>query len=323
MVRLGFGRVALVVLWPGLVISMSAFGGLENLEALHEARDLSGISQYLAEAEADELESAAGYRWRAWLADAEGEPDRARGLIDEGLKQWPDDVELILLSVNHALADLSGKDGFSALRGARAAKKEMERAIAIDPGHIGARLALIRYQLNAPGIAGGGAGKAEEHIEALKSIDSGTHHALQAVLAVNDERLDEAAAHFEKAQAGGAPAGLLVGYAVALQQQEAWERSWQVLKALVESDSENANTWYQLGRHAAESGHHLAEGLAALQHSTTLPRWPEDPPIEAALWRMGLIHQHAGRVDEARQAWEQALEIEPEFEPARQSLGAL
>lgn len=321
--KTGSRCASLVVLWLALAVCQPVLAGLDDLEALKEARDLEGIAQRLAEAEESELASAAGYRWRAWLAGAEDDSDRARKLAEEGLERWPDDVGLILLNVDYKLAGLSEKGGFSALRAARAAKREMERAIDIDPRHSGARLSLIRYQLNAPGIAGGGAGKAEAHIEALKSFDAGTHHVLKALLAVRDERLEEAAGHFEKAQAENAAAGLQIDYAVTLQRQEAWDRSWQVLQSLVERHPDHGNAWYQLGRHAAESGRNLAEGLAALQHFMTLPRWPEDPPAEAAMWRMGMIHQHAGRLGEARQAWERALEIEPAFEPARKSLDSL
>jgi protein O-mannosyl-transferase len=59
----------------------------------------------------------------------------------------------------------------------------------------------------------------------------------------------------------------------------------------------------------------------ALKHASEALRL--QPEYVEALNLMGVLHARAGRVDEARAAWNRALQIDPGFEPARRNLGRL
>jgi tetratricopeptide (TPR) repeat protein len=49
-------------------------------------------------------------------------------------------------------------------------RKGFEKAIALDPGHVGARIGLAQYLLGAPGIAGGSVEKAKAQGDALLAL---------------------------------------------------------------------------------------------------------------------------------------------------------
>ena len=60
----------------------------------------------------------------------------------------------------------------SAMSWARKTHKEFEIAVQLNPANFEAQRDLIRYEMNAPGIVGGGDDKALKHIEELEKIDA-------------------------------------------------------------------------------------------------------------------------------------------------------
>ena len=93
-----------------------------------------------------------------------------------------------------------GREGMflSAMSWARKTHKEFEIAVQLNPSNFEAQRDLIRFEMNAPGIVGGGDDKALKHIEELEKID-----ALQGQLARGEffdtkKRLGEADAVFAK-----------------------------------------------------------------------------------------------------------------------------
>lgn len=80
-------------------------------------------------------------------------------------------------------------------------RKAYERAIEIEPNHVGARFALGQFFAGAPGIAGGSNKKARQQGEALIAIEGGKMlgHSLLAQLAAEDGKWDEANRQFTSA----------------------------------------------------------------------------------------------------------------------------
>ena len=60
----------------------------------------------------------------------------------------------------------------SAMTWARKTHQEFEIAVELDPANFEAQRDLIRYEMNAPGMVGGGDDKALKHIDELEKIDS-------------------------------------------------------------------------------------------------------------------------------------------------------
>jgi len=316
-------RSAFAALLLAPTFNLSADSLDEELTVLRDARDLPAIEQRLAEASEEELNSTAGLRWQAWLARGRQQTDTALALLERGLELEPDNVDLILMRSGTVLSGLSASGGLSALRDARAMSRELERAIELAPDHVGARSALIQYLINAPRVAGGGARKADVHMAALKKNSPTTYLGLKAQSAMADGDLNAAIEFLEETMELGRNDDWQFVYGLALQRVERWEDANALFNAMVADNPRNGAAWYQLGRTAALSATDVETGLTALERFLELPPWPGDPSHAAAWWRIGQLHEIQGDVDQAREAYGQALVDEPDFKEARVALEAL
>ncbi len=316
------GRMAALFLLLAPALSIASGTLNEDLTALHEARDLPGIEQRLAEAGEDELDSVAGLRWQAWLA-RDRDAEAALAFLDRGLQLEPNNVELILMRTGITLSGLSASGGLSALRAARAASQELERAVELAPDHAGVRLSLAQYLNNAPRIAGGSSRQAQVHIEALKSINRASYLGMKAQSAMGNNDLDAALAYLEQAiELDGRDEWRFL-YGLAMQQVERWDQARAIFNAMVDTNPRHGAAWYQLGRTAVLSEAEVASGMAAFEHFLELPLWPGDPPHAAAWWRVGQLHELGNEIEQARQAYDRALTEDPDFEEARAALKSL
>lgn len=75
---------------------------------------------------------------------------------------------------------------------ARNTKKSLEKAIALDPDHIDARLRLMGYHLSAPGIFGGKKEEAQNQADQIKMRDPIRGHLAQAQIYRRKDELDKA-----------------------------------------------------------------------------------------------------------------------------------
>lgn len=143
------------------------------------------------------------------------------------------------------------------------AKDMLERAVEIDPSYVDARIALVEFYRNAPGIAGGSKKKARENAEAMLSYPDGKMHGhrLLAQIAVQNDDWAEANRHFEAAaQAAGDEDGRLQlmlarGYAILNDKKDA-KSALPILKEVYDARGDNADvsTVYMYARALAETG---------------------------------------------------------------------
>jgi len=262
-------------------------------------------------------------RWQAWLARGREETDAALELLERALELEPDNVELILMRSGTVLSGLSASGGLSALRQARAMSRELERAVELAPDHVGARISLVQYLINAPRVAGGGSRKAQEHLEVLKRISPASYLGLKAQSAMADQDLDAAIGYLEQAvELDGSDDWRFV-YGIALQHTERWDEARAVYTAMVSDNPRNGAAWYQVGRTTVLSEDDIEAGMAAFERFLQLPQWPGDPTHAAAWWRIGQLHEIQGEVDQAREAYHRSLAEQPGFEEAKAALKAL
>lgn len=101
------------------------------------------------------------------------------------------------------------------------------------------------------------------------------------------------------------------------------EEAWKVaMEALPASDAPSL-VRLQLGKIAARSGLHRPEGLAALDRVIAEPLEGGSGGYATAHWRRGQVLQDLGRTDEARNAAQQALAVDPKHPGARKLLSDL
>jgi tetratricopeptide (TPR) repeat protein len=195
------------------------------------------------------------------------------------------------LELGGAYGAAAGKASLMSKMGwARKCRASLERAVELDPDNLDARNGLITFYRQAPGIVGGGIGKAYTQAEEIRKRDFFRGSLILGQLYASERRFDEAFAVARELQAASPDAYL---------------------------------AHYTVGRLAAESGQHLDEGEKCLQRCLELTPARDEPHHAAAHWRLGNIAEKRRNPDAARAAYEAALKLDPNFKPAAESLTKL
>lgn len=294
-----------------------------DMRALEQARDLAGMQARISEAEADELDSPEAWNWRAWLALAENGPDEAEALLEQGLKAFPDSAALELQQTALMVRGFNDVGNLGAMRLARRVRQGFERAVELGPDHVGARVALIMYYINAPRIAGGGEARAREHIDQLKQLSPAAYYDMQAIQASANGDREQALELVEQARAREDSAERRLNRGLILQALEDYPAARSSFRTIVEEYPTHGAAWYQLGRTSVLAEDWIDEGQEALQRFMALPTWPGDPSHAAAWWRLGQLHALAEDTDAALGAFERSLALDADFEPAANALADL
>jgi len=196
---------------------------------------------------------------------------------------------------HHRLGDAYGlsaqKAGmFSKMGLAGKCRAAYEKAVELDPKNIAARLSLLGFYQQAPGIVGGGLDKALAQAQEIKRLDPARGRMAIAGVYVLEKKYAEAFAEFDE--------------------------------ALKEQPGDYA-ALFQTGRLAAITGERLAGGLEA-PRQCLIQTPPENQPGHAAAhWRIGNILEKQNDRAGARAAYEAALKVDPKFPQAIESLKKL
>jgi tetratricopeptide (TPR) repeat protein len=209
--------------------------------------------------------------------------DKAEDYLEEAVDQAPDsaDYHYWLGVVYGTLA----RDAsiFSQVSLASGCKDEFESAVKLNPKHIQARIGLIQYLIQAPGIMGGSMEDAEKNIEKLKELSLYDYYAMKTTFALHEEKYDDAINYIQKAIT--ADSTRLEGYNTLgylyLQYSKDPQKAIAVFKQMVNVKPDNANSYDSLG-----------DG-----------------------------YFHAKIYDEALSSYKKALEINPTFFPSMFNLG--
>jgi tetratricopeptide (TPR) repeat protein len=199
-----------------------------------------------------------------------------------------------------------------------------EKAVALDAGNLDARFDLMQYYVMAPGFMGGGRDKADAQASALRERDAVMGKLADAVLADVDEQPTQAEQALREAlRLDPASARARVTLSARLQRQERWDESRSLWRERLTAAPDDALAQYQLGRLAAVSGEELDAGLLHLDAYLRTGVVSEYVMPAGAHWRRGQILEKLGRRDEALQAYEEALRLQPTLAPAQADLDRL
>ena len=88
---------------------------------------------------------------------------------------------------------------FSQMGLAKKCRISFEKAVALDPGSADARVDLIQYYANAPGIVGGGLEKARMEIKALDGLDAARGALMSGYVLAKEKKPVEAEAEYRRA----------------------------------------------------------------------------------------------------------------------------
>jgi tetratricopeptide (TPR) repeat protein len=242
---------------------------------------------------------------------------------------------------------------------ARKYKSEAERAASLDPKFVDARMGLIEFYLEAPGIAGGDKKKARELADDIARSDSSQGYMAQARLAQQEKDTSKQEAAYLKAIAANprnydAEVSLASLYAEKLKNYDAGEKHaraaiqldlgrvhayavlatifaaqkrWPELDTILSQAEKNVpddvNPYYQAGKKLLLDGVDLGRAERYFHKYMSQPAEGEEPDLAAAHWRLGLVLEKQGRKREAISEIQTAVSMKSDFPEAKKDLKRL
>jgi tetratricopeptide (TPR) repeat protein len=202
----------------------------------------------------------------------------------------------------------------SAIGGARKTHREFEISVELNPQNLGAQRDLIRFEMNAPGIAGGGDDKALKHIEALEKIDSLEGQLARGEFLATKKRFPEADAAFAKILESSSDR---VG--VYLEAGDYYYRDHPNADKLAEAmamaehlDADDRRLKFYKGILLVMQGKSQAEAELALKsYLGTVPENSDLPPHATAREWLGRLYDSLGRFSEAAEQYRLSLSLDP------------
>jgi tetratricopeptide (TPR) repeat protein len=238
-------------------------------------------------------------------------------------------------------------------------RSETEAAIALDPNYVDAREAMMEFYLQAPGIAGGDKKKAAVIADEIGRINPVRGFLVQARLAREQKDVAKEEASFSKAvqadprsyeaavslgnfyaqrakkydlaekhlhdamqiDPGRAGANAVLAQVYAVQQR------WNDLDGLLARAEKNVPddfaSYYQAGKTILLQGNDFARAERYFRKYLTQEPEGDTPDQAAAHWRLGLVLEKQGRKNDAISELQTAVNMKPEFEPAKKDLKRL
>lgn len=200
-------------------------------------------------------------------------------------------------------------------------KKAFEKSVELDVGNIEARLSLIDYYLQAPGIMGGSVEKAHQQAAEIARRDPMRGHRAAGRIAEYEKNFDAALAAYERA-AKEFPGKREPFFWIAgcYSRQKQYGKAFEAMERLLAQQPAEVLAFFQIGVFASVSGERLERGEQCLklylQHS---PK-PDEPSLASAHYRLGLLYEKKGNRDLARREYSAALELDSSRKDVREAL---
>ena len=260
---------------------------------------IENVRGLLRDHKVTEAESAANSLVAAHPADAEAHALLARVCLakndaDGAVKAGEKAVALAPANSDLQL-QLGDTYGFAAQKGsvfsmpgwAKKCRLAYEKAVELDPANLTARSSLLGFCQQAPGLMGGGLDKAYEQAAAIKKLDAARGRVAYATLYGAEKKYDLALTEFD---------------------------------AALKLSPDDYAALYQMDKLSVLSGQFLERGLASLRRCLELTPPDGAPGHAAAQWRIGNILEKKNDSAGARAAYDAALQLDPKFAQAADSL---
>lgn len=321
--------LAMALLLAGTAPALEAAAQSAVLDSTNALLDIGKDEEALAYARSAAEAAAADAASRCALSQAARENDEFDLAIEaaERCVELAPRVSGHQLILSHAyLEKASDKGGLGALGLARKGKSAVELAIKLDPNNVEARFTLVSYLLQAPRVAGGSKKEARRQAQEIAKRDPARGvWAAYLVLdqdAKDDELTDlyDAGRPLAGSEADSTTLALaaLVSITYRIESDVLRER---LVAQLYEAHPDDSRVAYARARLWALQGRDLESAESIFLGYLELERLPPNSPRrEGAYWRLGLVYEKQGRIDEAIASYQKALEFFPDFEPIKQDL---
>lgn len=197
-------------------------------------------------------------------------------------------------------------------------KSEWEKAIALNPSLIDARISLIQYYTQAPGFMGGSIEKAKETAKGIIPLNAAQGHLQLGNIYVKEKKIPEAEKEFlEMVKADPA---FISGLANFYLNQKQYDKAFMICEDAIKKNPESMVYVYQLGRASAISGQRLERGEECLRKYLVYTPKPNEPSHGGATMRLAQIAEKKGNKTEAKRLFQEALKLDPNLKEAQEGL---
>ena len=201
----------------------------------------------------------------------------------------------------------------TAMGWARKTHKEFEVAVRLDPSNFQAQRDLIRFEMYAPSIVGGGDDRALKHIEDLEKIDALHGQLARGEFLATKKRFAEADAVFAKILGSNTDRiGVYFEAADYYRDRQNAEKMSDAIAAAERIDGEDRRLKFYHGVLLVMKKKNPADAESLLRsYLATVPDNSDLPAHAAALEWLGKLHEAQGKFSEAAEEYRASLELDP------------
>jgi tetratricopeptide (TPR) repeat protein len=201
----------------------------------------------------------------------------------------------------------------SAMSWARKTHREFEIAMELDPQNLEAQRDLIRYEMNAPSVVGGGDDKALKHIDALEKIDSIQGQLARGEFFATKKRVAEADAVFGKIlESNSDRVGVYFEVSDYYRDRANAEKMGEAVDRAAHIDPDDRRLKFYNGVVLVMKGKSSSEAEMLLKsYLATVPDNSDLPPHSAAREWLGKLYESLGRFSEAAEEYRLSLSLDP------------
>ncbi|MEF8794414.1 tetratricopeptide repeat protein [Thiohalorhabdus sp.] len=203
-------------------------------------------------------------------------------------------------------------------------KKEFKKAVEADPDHVHARVALVMYTLQAPGVLGGSRAEAEAQAKAVAQRNQVAGLRARGLLQEQAGNPDKALSLYREATRiapdRNPPHRWLAGL---LRNQGRYQEAFAVYEDRMNADQPDRVAFYEFALTAEKANRRLEEAEERLHTYLERGSAPEQPSRADALVLLGQVLEKQGRIGRARTALRNALNRAPEHPRAEAVLEPL
>jgi tetratricopeptide (TPR) repeat protein len=225
-------------------------------------------------------------------------------------------------AVNGRLAQTSGI--FSKLGYAKAVRKAFDRAAELDPKQIEARMGLIQFHLQAPGLAGGDEDLVPALVQQISAVDVGAGYRAQAIVKqIGDDPAGAEVLYRKALSYNAADIDALTTMVSLLTTAKKVGEAETLVAAALAKEPNNQKIQYQKAKCAALGGSDPAAGLAIVDAILAASTPVEGISVPGAHWRRGQLLERLGRKAEAIKAMERSISIDDSIKEVKADLARL
>ena len=201
----------------------------------------------------------------------------------------------------------------TAMGWARKTHKEFEVAVRLDPSNFQAQRDLIRFEMYAPSIVGGGDDRALKHIEDLEKIDALHGQLARGEFLATKKRFAEADAVFATILGSNTDRiGVYFEAADYYRDRQNAEKMSDAIAAAERIDGEDRRLKFYHGVLLVMKKKNPADAESLLRsYLATVPDNSDLPAHAAALEWLGKLHEAQGKFSEAAEEYRASLELDP------------